>query len=109
MTYPPKPAFTTSISFGNILTIASFVVMGAVAWGQLTSQIASERDMRVVYQDQVAELIQNTVSEKDKIEARVRDIEQQQARTDERFTMIISLMTELKTEVAQLSEEKARN
>lgn len=109
MTAPPKPTFTTSISFGNIITIVSFIVAGGIAWGQLTSEIASERDMRSVSQDQLVQQVKTSGDEKDKIEARVRDLEQQQARIDERFTMLISLMTDLKTEVSQLTKRNESN
>lgn len=109
MTSPPKPSFTSSISFGNLLTILTFVVASAVAWGQLTSEISGERNLRTSNQEQIMNMLIDYNKTNDEVEQRVRDLEQQQARSDERFTMLISLMTELKTEVSQLAKQSSKD
>lgn len=106
MTYPPKPAFTPSISFGNLLTLATIIVAVGVAWGQVTSSIESERSLRSQNQEQVIEAVSGISRDNEKMEQRVRALEQQQARIDERFTMMISLLTDLKTEVSRLAQQE---
>jgi outer membrane murein-binding lipoprotein Lpp len=107
MTTPQRPNFTPDMSFGNIITIVTLVVGIALSWGQMSAQISSERDLREADQEQVSESLAAAVDTNDKVEQRLRNIEQQQARVDERFTMIISLMTDLKAQVAQLAEKPA--
>ena len=107
MTYPPKPAFTPSISFGNLLTLATIVVAVGIAWGQVTSSIESERSLRSQNQEQVIEAVSGISRDNEKMEQRVRNLEQQQARIDERFTMMITLLTDLKTEVSRLTQQES--
>lgn len=107
MTTPQRPNFTPDLSFGNIITILTLIVGMALAWGQMTAQISSERELREADQVQVTRSLASTAETNDKVEQRLRNIEQQQARVDERFSMIISLMTDLKAQVAQLAEKPA--
>lgn len=104
MTYPPKPAFTPSISFGNIVTLVTIVVTAGIAWGQIKAEIASEKSLRSISETHVAQAVASTVDSNTKMEQRVRDLEQQQARIDERFTMVITLLTELKSEISRINE-----
>lgn len=105
MQSPPKPVLTPNLSFGNVLTIVTLVVGGAIAWGQLTAQLSAEKDLRLASQIQFEQSLDLASDNNSKVEQRLRDLEQQQARVDERFTMILTLMTDLKAQVTKLAEK----
>lgn len=106
MQSPPKPVFTPNLSFGNVLTIVTLIVGGAIAWGQMSAQLSAERDLRLASQVQFEQSLDVTSDNNAKVEQRLRDLEQQQARVDERFTMILTLMTDLKAQVTKLAEKQ---
>lgn len=81
------------------------VVMVALGWQQMRSQILSEETFRKQAIAQVLTEVTRIADAYDKLEHRTRLVEEQGARTDERFTMILTLMTELKTQVSTLTED----
>ena len=80
----------------------------ALAWGEMKSQMTSEETFR---KEAIAQLLteMTRISDAyDKLEHRTRMVEEQGARTDERFTMILTLMSELKAQVSALTERQSK-
>lgn len=98
------PTLPPIISAGNLLTIATVIVTAGIGWGQLTSKISSEEAMRATLVEQVNIKLDADNASRNAIEQRVRVLEEKAARIDERFTMLISLMTDLKHDVSMLAQ-----
>jgi hypothetical protein len=79
-----RPSFNTSISLGNILTLVPLLVAGAVAWAQVQGMAASnERSIAALRADVTRQ------------ESRLRATEMSSARTDERLSSILGLLTRI--------------
>ena len=86
---------TTKIS--GLIPIVSVIVAMALGWGELRNQVTSQEKFR-------EELTTYT----NKMEDRIRYLESQGARMDERFNLILQGVTELKTQLNDLSEKTRR-
>ncbi|MEM9522760.1 MAG: hypothetical protein AAF982_01995 [Pseudomonadota bacterium] len=88
---PPKPIFTRTISFGNLVQIVLIVVGLAGSWAVMKSDIsridAAAADAKTI---RIA------------IEARVRVLENQAARSDERYTNLLSNIQAIRDAIARL-------
>lgn len=103
-----KPSFSSSISVGNVLTIVALVAGVAIAWGRIESKISSESEMRSQQFSTVSAAVESSQHFRGRMDERLRYLEEQVARTDERFTLILTLMSEMKEEIAHLSKKTDR-
>lgn len=81
---PRKPEWSPTISLGNILLMATVLVSAASVALFANWQSTDNR-----------EAIQDARSERIAIEVRVRSLETQQARSDERFTNILGYLARI--------------
>ena len=92
---PQGAHLTTKIS--SLIPIVSVIVAMALGWGELRNQVISQEKFR-------EELTTYT----SKMEDRIRYLESQGARMDERFNLILQGVTELKSQIGDLSEKARR-
>ena len=79
-----RPSFNASISLGNILTLVPLLVAGAVAWAQVQGMaVSNERSIAALRADVTRQ------------ESRLRATEMSSARTDERLSSILGLLTRI--------------
>jgi hypothetical protein len=93
----------------SLLPLGAAVVAIALAWGELRTQMRLEQKFREEAISQVSQELNRIGASYDKLETRARELEEQGARIDERFSMILSLMTELKTQVTALTQKDSGN
>ncbi|MBR9766624.1 MAG: hypothetical protein GYB53_24695 [Rhodobacteraceae bacterium] len=88
---PRRPEFTSTISFGNVVQIVLIVLGGAGAFYALRTQTETNS---VEIARSVVEL-KEARAEQTRLEARVRALESEQARADERFSSILGLLSRI--------------
>ena len=81
----------------GLIPIVSVIVAMALGWGELRNQVTAQEKFR-------EELTTYT----SKMEDRIRYLENQGSRMDERFNLILQGVTELKTQINDLSEKARR-
>lgn len=91
---PPKPEFTKQISFGQVVQI---LVLVAGFWGGYVLLQKQSEDN--------AEAIQDARSERVALELRIRSVENQQARADERFSNILSYLARIDSRLERIENK----
>ena len=104
-----KPELTPSLSFGNIVTLVTLVIGLGVGWGKLQSQVERLQDQNVQTAEKVAEIAAEFKETQGAMEERIRRQEELNARMDERFTLILSMISEVKSQVTSLTEAQLGN
>ena len=79
-----KPAFTSSISLGNWITIIALVASAAVGWGVMKTDQASNRLTVTRIEAELAD-----------VKIRIRALENQDARTQERHDHLMSALASI--------------
>ena len=86
-----KPRYANWISAGNILTILFGVITATGMYFTLNAQAATNaRDILEIKQDLK------------EAESQIRDLETEQARSDERFSSILGLLEKIDTRLARI-------
>lgn len=86
-----KPRFTSTISLGNVIQILALVVGGVGAYYALDARAAGNERQLIEVRDALR-------AEREKrlgFEVRLREVETNQARADERMTNILQLLTRI--------------
>lgn len=110
MTTDPSPLGPViSSKLLTLLPVVAAIVALALAWGELRTQMRSEQKFREDAISQVSQELTRIGTSYEQLETRARALEEQGARIDERFSMILSLMTELKAQVSELSKKEQSN
>lgn len=91
---PPKPEFTKQISFGQVIQI---LVLVAGFWGGYVLLQKQSEDN--------AEAIQDARSERVALEIRIRSVENQQARADERFSNILGYLARIDSRLERIENK----
>lgn len=104
---PQGPVISSKLL--TLLPAVAAIVALALAWGELRTQMRSEQKFREDAILQVSQELNRIGASYDKLETRARELEEQGARIDERFSMILSLMTELKAQVSELTRKDSGN
>lgn len=104
-----KPELTPSLSFGNIVTLLTLVVGLGVGWGKLQGQVTRLQDQNVLTAKEVQEVSREFRKTQNTLEERIRRQEELNARMDERFTLILSMISEVKSQVTSLTEAQLGN
>lgn len=99
-----KLEFTPTLSFGTIVQIVIVIVGCAVAWGLLQAKVEHSKETFDYRVFQITSELKNYILEADALAARIRILENQSARSDERFTLILTMITEIKDQVGELSK-----
>lgn len=86
-----KPTFTSQISLGNWITIGALVATLAVGWGVMQTQQASN-------QLSIAEIDAELAS----IRVRVRKLETEDARSQERYSALLNLLNRIDGRLARI-------
>lgn len=105
-----QPASTFPGVLSSFLPLGAAVVAIALGWGEMRNQMKSEQQFREDSVRQLSVELSRIGVSYDKLEDRARVLEEQSARIDERFSMILALMNEVKVQVATLTAaETQRN
>ncbi|MBR9764412.1 MAG: hypothetical protein GYB53_13020 [Rhodobacteraceae bacterium] len=86
-----KPEFTPTISFGNLVQIVLILLGGAGAFYAMRAQ--TETNASEIARSAVE--LKEARAEQNRLEARVRALENEQARADERFSSILGLLARI--------------
>ena len=86
----------------SMLPLGAAIIAIALGWGEMRSQMAAEQKFREEAIHQLTTELSRIVGGFDKLELRARMLEEQSARGDERFNMILAVMTELELQVATM-------
>lgn len=90
---PPKPKFTRDISFGQLVQIVVLVAGFAGGYAIIQKQTSdNQRAIVLAAQDRAA------------IDTRLRVVEVQQARADERFSSIMSLLGRIDSRLERIEQ-----
>ena len=100
---PHGPQLTTKLS--GLLPIGAAIVAIALGWGEMKSQMVAEQKFRDDAFLKMNQELARSAALYDKLEGRIRELEAQGARVDERFTLLLTLMQELKVQVGTLNEK----
>ena len=91
---PPKPEFTKQINFGQVIQI---LVLVAGFWGGYVLLQKQSEDNTAA--------IQEARSERVALELRIRSVENQQARADERFSNILSYLARIDSRLERIENK----
>ena len=100
---PQGQHITTKIS--SLLPIGAAIVAIALGWGEMKSLMVAEQKFREDAFLKMNQELSRSAVLYDKLEGRIRELEAHGARIDERFTLLLTLMSELKVQVSALSEK----
>lgn len=100
---PQGPHLTTKIT--NLLPLGGAIVAIALGWGEMKSQMVAEQKFREDAFLKMNQELSRSAALYDKLEGRIRELEAQGARVDERFTLLLTLMSEMKAQVSALNEK----
>lgn len=92
---------TTKIS--ALLPLGAAIVAIAVGWGELKTMVENEEKFREDFLKSQDKFQAQVEEDSTKLEDRIRYLESQGARMDERFNLILQGVTELKTQIGELS------
>lgn len=94
---PPKPQFTPNISFGNVVQIALLAV-GFGGGYAMIEESTSDNEAAIAL----------AKSERGAMELRLRTLEMQQARADERFTSVMQSLARIEGKLERIEKDKNR-
>lgn len=92
---PPRPEFTKQISFGQVVQIV--VLLGGFWGGYVLLQKQAEDNARA---------IADARSERTALEIRLRTVETQQARADERFSSILGYLSRIDSRLERIEQRE---
>lgn len=120
-----RPEFTPSISLGNIITLGMGVMAMAVGWGviqtkvthlenfqerseeRITARMEAQADFNKHMDERLRIVEKRSAQTKSSgLQSRVRKLEDMSARTDERYGLILTMMSELKNQVGALTNAR---
>lgn len=98
---PPKPIFTRNISFGNVVQISILLVGLGSAWATFTA------DLKDVSDDvaSIAGLVAKGGEERSSVESRVRALEIEAARSDERYSQLLASLEAIRSAIVRLENK----
>ena len=102
----PKPEFNMNISMGNVISILTVLASVVYTWGQITANQEKETAMRTMALAQIETQLDEHQAATRSLELRIRQNEEFRARSDVRFTQLLSIMSEIKAELKVLSENQ---
>lgn len=88
-----KPQFSMSINLGHVLQIMSLVVAMVVGWMQLEARTSAN-----------AEKIERIEKEAAQERPRLRALEREVARSDERFSSILAYLTRIEARLEKMEQ-----
>jgi len=89
------PHFTNTWTVGNVITIATLIIGGAVLWGELRAELHNQRSAVIRTENLMAA---KTASDNIR-EERVRILENNASRTDERLISIINTLNRIERQL----------
>lgn len=102
-----------TISLGHIVSMLVVIATGSLAWGvqsatieDVEKQVLANQDARLKMEASILDRMAERTREQRDLDVRVRMVEQQAARTDERFSMILSSLAKIEQRIAR--EENPR-
>lgn len=108
----PKPSFSTQISLGNLIQILLIVAAGVAGFQQIRSSTNANSILISATAEQVLELKETTTEaiklayeatkDIDDLTPRMRAVENQQARADERLTAILTLLNRIDSRLERI-------
>ena len=105
----PKPVYQAPVfSMGNIIALIVPLVSIAIAWGQMSMRVDSMVKSQTEFVQRMDTDIRSAAQFRAALEQRLRVVEQQNIRNDERFSLILSTMTELKAQVTALTKSSIK-
>lgn len=99
-----KPQFTPTFSFGNVAQIGITVAAMAVAWGNFQTKVSNNAEQVHTVIQAIEDASDEAQRDKEALGARIRYLEAQSARTDERYNLILQMISEMKTQVNELTK-----
>ena len=92
------PTFTDTFSFGNAIQIFVILVAAAGGWFQLQAQANSTEKSTAA----LVEATRDATTARQALEVRVRALETQVARSDERFSSILGYLSRIDTRLERI-------
>lgn len=101
-----EPRFRWDVSVGNMVNLVALIIAVGVSWG-----VMSERSSATHKQIQTLETTLNSVvaarqAEDAKLELRVRNLETNQARADERLSSILQILGRIEARLERIEGKK---
>lgn len=93
-----RPRFSPQISLGNVIQIGVLVVGMAVGWTQLQSAV--EVNARAI--DVLGEEVEARRMRAEAMEVRLRALENEAARADERFSNILTMLARIDSKLERI-------
>ncbi|TCP43926.1 hypothetical protein [Rhodovulum marinum] len=100
---PPKPVFTRTISVGNVIQVAVILVGFGGSWVAMTSDLAAVASDVAAVEEEIDEAAAARLV----VEGRVRALEIEAARADERYSQLLANIQAIRDSIARL-EQKAQ-
>lgn len=99
---PPKPVFTRTISFGNMVQIALILIALGGAWATMQGELADMGEDVIAERDRIDDAIEARIA----VEARVRALEIEAARADERYSQLVAMISTIRDSIVRLEQSK---
>lgn len=93
-------------ALGGLLPIGAAVVAIALGWGEMRNQMDAEQQFRKDAIAQMSAELSRIGSSYENLDERSRFLEDKSARIEERFIMLVQLMTDLKVKLDTLDTNK---
>lgn len=100
-----KPTFKMEISITTVISLLFPLLALAVTWGQFTSRFDAFEAARDESNKRILTEMNGALASRQQMEQRLRYVEEQVARTDERYTIILEKIMELKENVEDIANK----
>lgn len=94
----PRPVFTRTISFGNVVQIAILLVGIGSAWATMRGELSDMGDDV----GREARRIDAEIENRQIVEGRVRALEIEVARADERYSQLVAMIAAIRDSIVRL-------
>ena len=97
---PPRPVFTRTISFGNVVQIATLLLAVGAGWATLNGELGNVgEDVEAV-----SARVDDGAAQRAAVEVRVRALEIEAARADERYSQLVTMIAAIRDSIIRLEQ-----
>lgn len=97
-----RPQMEYKISLGNMLNMIALAVAVAVSWGVMSERNEATRTQMQEVRDTLGQEVDARIRTQDDFSARLRALETNQARSDERFNSVLQVLGRIEARLERI-------
>jgi septal ring factor EnvC (AmiA/AmiB activator) len=101
-----EPRLRWDFSFGNIVNLVALIIAVGVSWGVMSERSTASQKQVQALETTLTNMISQKQTEDAKLELRVRNLETNQARADERLSSILQVLGRIEARLERFEVRK---